>query len=215
MRKDANEYDKSYHPPETIKLDYCAAVLAVVLEQHPKAKELYENIKDCMLLPGVQETFSTVENRIPESDKLIKGMVTKAGYKKNSKPEENSAKSARRLIIGTIGMITGLTNRLMLPILISSRRRHDLRVLARSVDNFIRVCFNRESARAKGDYRITGNTSKTLAMLVFVRAMLDSLKLFRDGHVLFSRYRQPPLHRIFYHLHRLFKRLAVRDAAGQ
>ena len=98
MRKqDINEYDKSYHPPETIKLDYCAAVLAVVLEQHPKAKDLYENIKDSILLPGVQETFSTVEHRIPESDKLLKGMVKKAGYKKNSKPEDNSAKAARLL----------------------------------------------------------------------------------------------------------------------
>lgn len=106
-KQEVSEYDKSYHPPETIKLDYCAAVLAVVLEQHPKAKDLYENIKDCILLPGVQETSSTVEHRIPESDKLIKGMVTKAGYKKNSKPDENSAKSARRLIIGTIGLING------------------------------------------------------------------------------------------------------------
>ena len=34
-KQDVNEYDKSYHPPETIKLDYCAAVLAVVLEHHP------------------------------------------------------------------------------------------------------------------------------------------------------------------------------------
>ena len=45
-KQNVNEYDKSYHPPETIKLDYCAAVLAVVLEQHPKAKGLYENIKE-------------------------------------------------------------------------------------------------------------------------------------------------------------------------
>ena len=73
-REQAKEYDKTYHPPETIRLDYCAAVLAVVLEQHPKAKDLYENIKDCMLLPGVQETFSKVERRVPETDKLIKGM---------------------------------------------------------------------------------------------------------------------------------------------
>ena len=43
-KQDVNEYDKSYHIPETVKLDYCAAVLAVVLEQHPKAKELFENI---------------------------------------------------------------------------------------------------------------------------------------------------------------------------
>jgi len=173
-KQDGNEYDKSYHPPETIRLDYCAAVLAVVLEQHSKAKDLYENIKDCILLPGVQETFSKIERRIPESDKLLKGMVKKAGYKKNSKPEDNSAKSARRLIIGAIGLITSIKNKLMLPILISSRRRHDLKVLARSIDNFIRVCFNSESARVKGDYRVTGNTSNTLTMLVFARALLDT-----------------------------------------
>ncbi|MFC1972381.1 hypothetical protein ACFLVE_03140, partial [Chloroflexota bacterium] len=148
--------------------------LAVVLKHHPEAKELYENIKDCILLPGVQETFSTIEHRIPESDKLLIGIVTKAGYNKNSKPEENSAKSARRLMAGTKELIAGLTNRLMLPILTSRRRRHDLKVLARSVDNFVKVCFNRESARAKGDYRVRGDISKTLGMLVFVRALLDT-----------------------------------------
>jgi hypothetical protein len=66
------EYDKSYHPPETIKLDYCAAVLAVVLEQHPKANELFEHIKDSILLPGLQETFSTIEGRIPDRTRRLK-----------------------------------------------------------------------------------------------------------------------------------------------
>jgi len=184
------EIDKEYHPPETLYLNYCAAVLAVVIKYHPKAKELYENIKDCILLSGVQETFSKVERRVPEGNKLIKGIVTKAGYKKNSKPEANSAKSARRLIIGAIGLITGIKNRLMLPILISSKRRHDLKVLARSVDNFIRICFNSESARAKGDYRITGNTSETLAMLVFVRALLDTNEKY---HRIFKKMGRIPM----------------------
>lgn len=204
-KQDVNEYDKSYHPPETVKLDYCAAVLAVVLEQHPKAEDLYENIKDCMLLLGVQETFSTVENRIPESDKLLKGMVKKAGYKKNSKPEDNSAKAARRVITGAIGLINGLTNRLMLPILISRRRRHDLKVLARSVDNFIRVCLNRESDRAKGNYRITGDTSKTLGMLIFVRALFDTNEKY---HRMFKRMGRIPM---FKHGKKLFAVDTVSD----
>jgi hypothetical protein len=173
-KQNIKEYDKSYHPPETIKLDYCAAVLAVVLQQHPKANELYENVKDCILLPGVQETFSTIEQKITDTNKIFKGIVTKAGYKKDSKPEDNSAKSARRILFGAKELIVGLTNRLMLPILISSRRRHDLRVLTRNIDNFIGVCFNSESARAKGNYRITGNTAKTLAMLVFAWALRDT-----------------------------------------
>jgi hypothetical protein len=111
----------------------------VVLEQHPKAKELYEVTKDCISLPGVQESFSTIERRIPESDKLLKGIMKKAGYKKNSKPEDNPAKSARRLITGAIGLITSIKSRLMLPILISSKRRHDLKLLAKSIDNFITI----------------------------------------------------------------------------
>jgi hypothetical protein len=41
--------DKSYHPPETIKLDYCAIVLAVVMKNHPLARELHENIGSCLL----------------------------------------------------------------------------------------------------------------------------------------------------------------------
>jgi len=64
-------------------------------------------------------------------------MVKKAGYKKNSKPEDNSAKPARRLIIGAIGLITSIKNELMWLILISNKRRHDLKVLARSVDRAV------------------------------------------------------------------------------
>ena len=31
----------NYHPPETIGLVYCVAVLEIVLKEHSKAKELY------------------------------------------------------------------------------------------------------------------------------------------------------------------------------
>ena len=41
-KKNVTDYDKEYHPPETIHFTYCAAVLAVVLENHPRANELYE-----------------------------------------------------------------------------------------------------------------------------------------------------------------------------
>jgi hypothetical protein len=124
--KEVKENDKSYHPPETIKLDYCATVLAVVLREHPQAKVLFENIKDCTLLPGVQETFNTVERKIPGSDDLIKGMVTKAGYSEKSKPDTNSAIAARKLITGTVKLIVVLKNRLYIWIIISNKRRRDV-----------------------------------------------------------------------------------------
>jgi hypothetical protein len=189
-KQTVRDYDKSYHPPETIKLDYCAAVLAVVLEQHPKAKELYENIEDCMLLPGVKETFSTIERKIPDTKTIITGMAKKAGYTKKSKPEDNSAKSARRIIVGTLGVITGIKNKLMLPILVNNRRRHDLETLSRNLDNFIRVCFNSESARAKGKYHITGKTAKTLLQLVFVRVLFDTNEKY---HRMFKRMGKIPM----------------------
>jgi hypothetical protein len=172
--KEYKEYDKSYHPPETIKLDYCAAILAVVLEQHPKAKELYENIKDCVLLPGVQETFSTVERKIPDTKTIITGIAKKAGYTKKSRPEDNAAKSARRVIVGAMVQITSIKNKLMLPILVNNRPRHDLKTLARSIDYFIRVCFNPDSASAKGNSQMTGITAKMISQLVFIRAILDT-----------------------------------------
>jgi hypothetical protein len=74
MSKQAvREFDKEYHPPETLYLNYCAAVLAVVLKQHPKAKELYQDIKDCFMLPGVEDTFSMIERKVPEGTELLKG----------------------------------------------------------------------------------------------------------------------------------------------
>ena len=96
----------------------------MVLKQHPKAKELYQDIKDCFMLPGVEDTFSMIERKVPEGTELLKGMAKKVGYKKNSKPEDNYAIAGRRLINGTLKLIGGLKNRLWLPILISSRRRH-------------------------------------------------------------------------------------------
>jgi hypothetical protein len=66
-KENFKEYDRSYHPPETMQMDYCSAVLGVVLKNHPRAEELFQGIRDCALLPGVKDTFITLEKKAPES----------------------------------------------------------------------------------------------------------------------------------------------------
>ncbi len=48
-KKNIKEYDKSYHLPETIQIEYCAAVSEVVLRNHAKVKELMDNVRDFAL----------------------------------------------------------------------------------------------------------------------------------------------------------------------
>ena len=82
-----------YHTPETIGLVYCVEVLEIVLKEHPKAKELYEDIKGCLRLPGFQETINIVERSVPDGKQIINNIVRKAGYNhKNPPPEKTRLK---------------------------------------------------------------------------------------------------------------------------
>jgi hypothetical protein len=191
-KQDSNSYDKSYHPPETIKIEYCAAVLGVVFRHHSKAKELFQNIRHYASLPGVQDTFSFLERKIPDGSQILTGIVKDSGYDKHSKPEDNPAMSARKLIVGTRIFIVNLTKKFMFWIKLNRKRRNDLNVLARSIDNFIRVCFNPESAKNAGNYRITGENSKILLSLITLRALLDTNEKYEQ---LFKRLGKIPMHR--------------------
>jgi hypothetical protein len=204
-KENIKEYDKSYHPPETIQIEYCAAVLGVVFRNHPKAKDLIQNIRDCALLPGVQDTFFKLEHHIPEGDRVLKGIASKAGYNKHSKIEGNSAIVTRKLIVGFKKFTTSLSEKLMFTILINRKRRHDLKVLTNSIDNFIRVCFNSESARVKGKYRMTGDTSHTLLTLIMLRVVLDTNEKYNS---MFKRLVKIPMHR---HGQKLYSVGAVLD----
>jgi len=81
-KQDINEYDKSYHPPETIRLDYCAAVLAVVLKHHPDV-----SVKDLLdtKYPIPEDTpFSKKINRLKQNLVTIKqtsGCLSSHAYK--------------------------------------------------------------------------------------------------------------------------------------
>lgn len=197
--KELKENDKSYHPPETINIDYCAAVLAVVFKQHPQAKDLFENIKHCIQLPGVQDTFNGIERKIPDGNTILKSMVTKAGYSNKKAPTENNpAKISRNFILGTLKLIKDYRKRLWLWIMSDKRRRSDLKTFAKSIDTFIRVCFNRESDRVKGNYKITGSTSNIIAILLLVRAISETNKKYRQ---IFKRMGKIPM---FKHGNKMF-----------
>jgi hypothetical protein len=199
------EYDKSYHPPETIQIEYCAAVLGVVLRNQLKANDLLQNIRDCALLPGVLDTFFNLEHDIPEGDRILKGIATSVGYNKHSIVEANSAMVTRKLIVGFKKFTTSLSGKFMLKILSNRKRNHDLNLLVNNIDIFIRVCFNSESSRNKGIYRVTIKTSKTLMMLILLRGILDTNEKYNR---MFKRLVKIPMHR---HGQKLYSVGAVLD----
>lgn len=178
MKKGLPKQEVGYQPPETIKLIYCIAVLEVVLKENKEAKELYSDIKGCWGLPGIQEIFNKLEKKIPSDEKMIRSIITKAGYNyRKTPPEDNPAKVARALIVGFKELIANFTKKLMLWVIISGKRRRHLKMLSKSIDRLLRVGFNKESEQVKGKYKITASISNTLATMVLIRAMIETYNM--------------------------------------
>ena len=178
-KRKAKLKDSSYYPPEMMGIIYCAAVLEIVLKEHPEAKELFEDIKECVLLPGVEDMLNTVEQKIPDGKKLLKGIVKEAGYNhKKTPPEKNTARLGRSYIISSMKIIRNYRDKLYPKIMRNRKRKRDLKLLTKRMERFIRVCFNNESEQAKGQYKIKGGTSETLVSCILLRAVTETYERY-------------------------------------
>ena len=96
MSKKKQTKDKShYYPPEMMSFTLCSACLDVVLDQSEKAAELYEDIIECLSLPGCQETMEQIGEWIPDKKSIIKELVKESGYDFNLPPNNRSTNKKR------------------------------------------------------------------------------------------------------------------------
>ncbi len=60
MKKKKQKIIESRHyPPELTQFLWCTTCLGVALEQSEAANDIFEDIIDCLDLPGVKESYST------------------------------------------------------------------------------------------------------------------------------------------------------------
>ena len=114
MDKSKHEKDKNrYYPPEMIPFALCSACLDVVLEQSEKAAETYEEVIECLSLPGCQETMDKVGDMIPDRANLLKELVKKSGYDVNKPPSREAfgIPYVRGLMKGGLGLFKGYANK--------------------------------------------------------------------------------------------------------
>lgn len=197
MKSGLSKEVAGYYPPEIMPFALYAGVLESVLTQNIEAKKLYDQIKDYCSLPGCQETFDKLENRIPNGETLVKAIVKKAGYDFKKPPnEDNQMVLARGLLGGVKKLASDYAKRFRLWIRFGGKRNRDFRRLCTCMNEFIKVGFNNDSEQEKGKYKVTAFSSNMLVLTVFFRAFaevyklnideLGKAKMFRNGKKLYS-----------------------------
>jgi len=77
-----------YYPPEMMPFSLCTACLEIVLEQSEKAAEIYEEVIECLSLPGYQETMNQIGEWLPDNRSIIKELVKESGYDLKKPPDK-------------------------------------------------------------------------------------------------------------------------------
>jgi len=176
QRNSKSEDKARYYPPEMIPFAVCSACLDVVLEQSEKAAEIYEEVIECLSLPGCQETMDQVEEWKPDNSSIIKELVKESGYdvKKPPNKEDFGIPYIRGLMMGGLSLFKGYANKLTPKILKGKRRKRDLTLVINKIDEFIKVGFNNETDQLNGKYKITTATSPLLFNTIWISALSEN-----------------------------------------
>ena len=178
-----------YYPPELTQTLWCTACLGVALEQSEEAREILEDIIDCLDLPGINETFNRVENELPDSKYLLKQIVKEAGYDVNKPPSAESLgiTHIRGLFSGGIRYISRYGDKYVSWALKTKRSKRDFQLLANKIEELIRVGFKN---------KINPSKAETLGQAIYVLAesvrnemlleQVDKAKIIRSGKRLFT-----------------------------
>jgi hypothetical protein len=179
-----------YVLPEVLPLSLCGAVLTIVLEENDKAKLIFEQIKENCKLPGCQEAFKKFENDLPKGQKIIRDVIKSAGYniKKPPSREINQLKIGKDFIFGTKKLIENYTRKFTPWVKSNTQRNNDFQEVVASINDFIKVGFNREHEKVKGKYKVTALSSKALPLAVIMKAYLEVKPMN------LKRYEQAPMY---------------------
>ncbi|MFX1537131.1 MAG: hypothetical protein ACFFDI_23210 [Promethearchaeota archaeon] len=162
MSKNKQKKDKArYYPPELTQFMWCSACLGIALEQSEEASDIFEDIIDCLDLPGIKETFDKVEDELPDSKYILKKIVKEAGYdvKKAPSAESLGITHLRGLFRGGIRFIPEYSKKYISWALKARRSRRDFQLLVNKIEELIRVGFKN---------KINPNNSDTLVQALFI-----------------------------------------------
>ena len=131
---------------------WCTACLGVVLEQSEEANDIFEDIIDCLELPGWKELTEKVENELPGSESLMKQIVKESGYDFHKPPskENMGIPFMRGLMKGGLRFVSGYSEKYIRWALKGKRRIKDYRLLVSKIDELVKVGFNSKNEREKG-----------------------------------------------------------------
>jgi len=135
MRKKQQQASR-YYPPELTEFLWCSACLGVVFEQSEEVNGIFEDIIDCLELPGIKETFEKVENELPDSKYVLKKIVKEGGYDINKPPSAESLgiTHIRGLFIGGIRYISNYGNKYVSWALKTRRSKRDFKLLLNKIE---------------------------------------------------------------------------------
>ena len=165
-----------YYPPELITFALCAACLGIVLKQNVQAKKIYDEIKECWLLPGCQETFYRLESQIPEGEALLKDIVKKSGldFKKPPSQESLGIPYIRSMFKGAKDLASGYVDRNFPWVWKNKGRKRDFEILVLKLNEFIKMGFNNAKEQYRGKYKITAFTSRNLFLTIWMCSLVET-----------------------------------------
>ena len=165
-----------YFPPELKETFLCASVLAIVLEENQRAKELYADIEKCFELPGCKDPYDVVTYLLPDGRKVLQGNFGNTGdVNKEPKSVKNPFDVSMDLQKGNKKLNSIYRSRPKLFILLNNRKRRDLNKLRSSISVFIREGFNRNSENDKREYKVNGNVQSSLGTTILLPALIKKL----------------------------------------
>lgn len=165
-----------YMLPEILNYMYCYTCLMIVLDKSEKVKETFEEIKKCWELPGCKQLIDGVLSKTQNKEKFLSTALRLSGLD----PKEDRTlklKDTKTLISGMRKEISLYILSEKIKLFFNRRKSKDYRKLEKCVDDFIKIAFNRESDRAKGKYKITAKSSKTLVEVVYLFSLSEIKKI--------------------------------------
>lgn len=187
-----------YYPPELMPFVWCTACLGVVLEQSEEANDIFEDIIDCLDLPGWKELSEKVLRELPSSESVLKQVVKESGYDYYKPPSKENfgIPYMRGLLEGGIRYVSGYGEKYVRWALKGKRRIKDYKLLISKVDDLVKVGFNSKNEREKGKYKVKSDSSEQLAFAIIALAFLiknemqlsqlENAKVIRSTKKLFS-----------------------------
>lgn len=161
-----------YYLPEFLPFIYCFACLVIVLEYSKEAKKIYEEIKRYWELPGCKSLVKRTEEKVKDKKKLVNDILAASGISKN---EDNTMKmeKAPALVGGLKDVISQYAYIEEVQLLFNRGTKGDLEKVIKKIDELIKIGFNRESEKSKGIYKLTSETSGTLAETICLYSLYE------------------------------------------